>query len=201
MKKTYYNDYEISTDFYLKGRTRHHFGKTALEAFLGNEYILYPLIDPDIIKVKYDIHPNSNNDLIAYIFVRLSHNLLFLPFNNNRTICKESILKAEKLNKKFGKYKIKNDYNEKFYIDIERNSPISSATPQKGKRNINIKDYLQDYFNNSKFIKNINKVYNNKIYLKAKQDIDIISLIAVEKILEDLSFNDSEKFFIKHFLE
>jgi hypothetical protein len=46
--KTYYNDYEIAADFYWKGRTRHHYGKAALESFLSNIYILHPLIDPDI---------------------------------------------------------------------------------------------------------------------------------------------------------
>lgn len=93
MKKTYNNEYEISTDFNLKGRAKHHFGKTALEVFLGNEYILSPLIDPDIIQIKYDIHPKSKHDLIAYIYVRFAHNLINFPFNFNREINKESISK------------------------------------------------------------------------------------------------------------
>ena len=84
MKKTYYNHYELSTDFYLKGRTRHHFGKTALEVFLGNEYILYPLMDPDIIQVKYNNSPKTRNELIAYIYVRLAPKLIYLPFDKKK---------------------------------------------------------------------------------------------------------------------
>lgn len=197
-KKTYYNDYELSTDLYLKGRTRHHFGKTVLEAFLVNEYILCPLIDPDIIQLKYDINANSSDDLIAYILVRLAHNLLFFPFTTNRKIRKKSILNAKILNKKFGKYKIKNDFYEKFYIDIKRISPISPQSSSKINRNIKIKGYLIDYFNNPNFINNVNQIYDNSIYFRAKKgllDIKIISLIAVEKILKDLSFNYSKKKF------
>ena len=122
-KKTYYNDFEITTDFYLKGRTRHHFGKTAVEAFLGNEYILNPLIDPDILKVKYEINPESNHDLITYIYVRLRRDLIYFPFNSyvsNRQIKNKTISKADKLNKIFGIYKIKSNYNNNFYIDIKR---------------------------------------------------------------------------------
>jgi hypothetical protein len=191
MKKTYYNDYEVSTDFYLKGRTRHHFGKTALEVFLGNEYILYPLIDPDIMQVKYDLNPESINDLIAYIYVRLVHNLIYLPFSGNREISKESISKAEKLNKKFGKYIIKSDYNQNFYIDINRKWPIHPASPAK--ENHNITEYLKYYFNSSKLIKIINKVYDKNIYYKAKKskkNYREISLYAVAKILEDLSMKN-----------
>ena len=189
-KKTYYNDYEITTDFYLKGRTRHHFGKTALEVFLGNEYILYPLIDPDIIQIKYDINPKSNNDIIAYIYVRLAHNLIYLPFSGNRELSKESISKAEKLNKEFRIYKPKSDYNENFYIDIKRKSPVFSVYDYEEIQNVT--EYLKDYFNSSKLIEIFNKFYDESIYYKAVKSKKIYrqnSIFAVAKILEDLYFN------------
>lgn len=192
-KKIYYNEYEISTDFYLKGRTRHHFGKTAVEAFLGNEYILSPLLDPDIIKVKYDINPESNNDLITYIYARLSRDLLYFPFNSyisNRQIKKESISKADKLNKRFGVYKIKSNYNNNFYIDIKRKLPI--ILKYDSYINNNIKEYLKRYFNNSKFNNSFNKVYDSNIYYKVNKTDSIFhqnSLFAVVKVIEDLSSN------------
>lgn len=191
-KKAYYNDYEISTDFYLKGGTRHHFGKTALEEFLGNNYVIYPLIDPDIIRVKYDINPKSNYELISYIYVRLAPNLLLFPFSRNRTISDESILKAKKLNTKFGKYKIKNDYNEQFFIDRKRIFPVSSPLQSKLDNNINVKQYLQAYLKNANFINNINKVYDKNICNVAKKYKSIIGLIAVGKILKDLTFYDNK---------
>ena len=55
-KKTYFNDYELSADFYSKGRTRHHFGKSSVVGFLSNSYSLQPLIDPDIKQIKYDMN-------------------------------------------------------------------------------------------------------------------------------------------------
>ena len=190
MKKTYYNDYEITTDFYLKGRSRHHFGKTALEVFLGNEYILCPLIDPDIIQIKYDINPKSFNDIIAYIYVRLAHKLIDIPFSENKELSKESIAKAEKLNKQFGIYKSKSDYNENFYIDIKRKSPVYSVYEFEEIENVT--EYLKYYFNSSKHFEIFNKFYDKSIYYKAIKSKKIyrqISIFAVAKILEDLCFN------------
>ena len=79
-KKKYNNDYEITEDFYYKGEIRHHYGKAALELFLVNQYMLHPLIDPDIHKIKLDINKNSAHDLVAYIYVRFAHDLAFIPF-------------------------------------------------------------------------------------------------------------------------
>ena len=67
--KTYNNDFEISTDFYTKGRTRNHYGKAALEGFLANIYSLQPMIDLELQKLKYEISGEVNHDLIAYIYI------------------------------------------------------------------------------------------------------------------------------------
>lgn len=96
--KTYYNDYEISADLYWKGRVRNHYGKAALESFLSNKFMLHPLIDPDIKQIKYDINGKSSHDLIAYLFVRFAHDLIYFPFEGKRELNNESIKKAEKLN-------------------------------------------------------------------------------------------------------
>ena len=192
-KKTYYNDNEISVDFYFRGRARHHFGKGALEQFLINIYSLQPLIDPDIKQIKLDSIEKSYHDLIAYIYIRFSHELLNFPFEGKRMLNQESVKKAEKLNKKFGPYKMKSDYNANFYIDIKRKSPVSSS-----KVNKNYEEYLRELFKSSKFIQIINQLYDKNIYNWAKKYSKKSNyhplrhgygLFAIVKTLEDLSLN------------
>ena len=192
-QKTYYNEYELSADLYWKGRTRNHHGKAALEYFLVNHYILQPMIDPDIKQIKYDINEKSSHDLIAYILVRFSHDLIYFPFEGKRELNQESIKKAEKLNKKFGPYKIKSNYNENFYIDIKRNCPVSPS-----KESSNVEEYLRKLFRSPKFIKFINQIYDNNVYNWAKTYSKKTkfyplkhgySLFALAKTLEDISIN------------
>ena len=190
--KVYNNDYEITADFYYKGRLRHHFGKAALESFLVNVYKLHPLIDSDIKQIKFDINEKSYNDLIEYIFVRFGHDLINIPFQGKRKLNKESIKKAEKLNKKLPPYKIKSNYNKFFYFDIERNY---QAPPSKDN---NAEEYLRKLFKSPKFINIINQIYDNKVYNWAKNYSKITKffplthgygLYAVAKTLEDISLN------------
>jgi hypothetical protein len=190
--KVFNNDYEITADFYFKGRVRHHFGKAALESFLVNIYNLHPLIDPDIKKIKFDINEKSYHDLIAYIFVRFGHDLMYFPFQGKRELNKESIKKAEKLNKKLPPYKIKYSYNKNFYIDIERNYQAPSS------KDNNANEYLIKLFKSPKFINIINQIYDNNVYIWAKQYSKKSNyfpfrhwygLYAVAKTLKDLSLN------------
>jgi hypothetical protein len=191
-KKTYYNDYEILADLYLKGRTRNHHGKLALESFLINEYILQPIIDPDIKQIKYKINGKSSHDLIAYIYVRFSHDLINIPFEGKRELNQESIIKAEKLNQKKGPYKIKSNYNENFYIDTNRKCPVPPS------KDNNAKEYLKKLFNSPKFIKIINQIYNNNVFTWTKSYSEKTTfypsrnrygLFSVAKTLEDISIN------------
>ena len=98
---------------------------------------------------------------------------------------------AEKINKKNIPYKIKLDYNENFFIDNQRKSPVS---PSKNCPKPN--DYLKDIFLSKNFICNINKLYNNSIYNWAKNNYEnsnynplrhLNSLLAINIILGDLS--------------
>ena len=161
--KKYNNDYEITLDFYFKGLVRNHFGKASLESFLANIYLLHPLIDPDIKQIKYNFNEKSYHDLVAYLYVRFAHDLIYIPFQGKREINQESIKKAEKINTKLPPYKIKLNYNKNFYIDIERNY---QAHPSK---NNNVKEYLRKLFKSPKFINIINKIYDNNVYNWAKQ--------------------------------
>ena len=187
-KRTYCNDYEISADFYFKGRVRHHFGKACLEGFLVNSYLLQPLIDPDIKQIKYDINEKSFHDLIAYIYIRFAYNLINFPFEGKRELNPESIKKAEKLNKKFHPYKIKSNCNENFYIDIQRKCPVPPSNDSK-----NVQEYLRELLSSSKFIHIINKLYDNNVYNSSKYYSKNFrhgyGLFAIAKTLEDLSSN------------
>lgn len=157
--KTYYNDYEISSDFYTKGRSVHHDGKAALEAFISNIYMIQPMIDSDIKKIKFDMNCNSTHDLVAYVYTRFAKEIISFPFQGNRSLNLESIKKAERLNKLISPYKIKTDYNDNFYVDSKRKSPVSPTKNKKGSY-----QFLKKIFESSQFIKTINKIYNYKIY-------------------------------------
>jgi hypothetical protein len=150
-------------------------------------------MDPFIKKIKYDINGSLQHDLISYIYIRFAHNLIYFPFQGNRTINLESIRKAEILNKKFKKYEIKSNYNKNFYIDFERISPVKSSGNNK-----NPHEYLKEFLNSHKFIKIINSLYSDEVYNWANR-YSITSnfyplrhkygLLAIAITLENLSKN------------
>jgi hypothetical protein len=185
------NNYEISSELYSKGRTRNHYGKSALEGFLANIYSIQPMIDPELKKLKYEISEETTHDLIAYIYIRFGHNLINFPIQGKRILNLKSISKAEKINNFIPPYKKKEDYNENFFIDIRRKSPVIGVKKIK-----NPIDYFVELSNSSKFIKNINKIYNNSIYNWAIEYSKktnffpfrhIYGLLAISKMVEDLS--------------
>ena len=198
-KKTYYYKNEISSVLYSMGRCRNHFGKANIEHYLINSYSLEPLIDPDIRQIRFNFSENNQNDLIAYIYVRFAHDLIYFPFEGKRVLNSKSIKKAEELNKKLPPYLIKSDYNENFYIDLKRKSPIH---PSKDKNSV--EKYLRELFNSSQFKRKINSIYDNNVYDWAKEYSKKThfyplrhgyGLFAVVKTLDYLSIN--EKFFNK----
>lgn len=85
-QKLFRNNYDISAAFYQKGHSANHDGKAALEGFISNIYYIQPLIDPDIKKIKFDMNKNSTHDLIAYVFIRFAHNLIYFPLQGKRTL-------------------------------------------------------------------------------------------------------------------
>ena len=161
-KWNFNNDYEISTLLYLRGRYRNHFGKLSLENYISNIYCLTPLIDPDILRIKYGINEKTQHDLVSYIYVRFAHELIYFPFQSNRTLNPESIKKAEILNKNKSTYEKKYDYNYNFYIDKFRKSPVKAAVPDHKENNIN--KYLEKMFRSPRFVQIINKIYDNVIH-------------------------------------
>lgn len=118
--------------------------------------------------------------------------MIYIPFEGKRELNKESINKAQKLNKKLGPYKIKSNYNENFYIDTKRKCPVPPS------KDNNAKDYLRKIFNSPKFINIINQLYNNNVFNWTKAYSEKTTfypsrnrygLFAVAKTLEDISKN------------
>ena len=174
-RKSYKNEFEITADLYYRGRTRSHFGTEAYENFIANKFNLQPLIDSDIKKIKFNIEDNNSHDLLAYLLVR------FAPYL---------------INKKFTLYEKKYNINDNFYIDKKRNYSFPSSN--KLKYNGDIQQYLMEIINSKKIYNYIHNIYNNSVY---KWSIDYInrtkyfpfrhiySLLAITKILEDISIN------------
>jgi hypothetical protein len=186
--KKYKNDYEITADLYAKGCMRNHCSKISVYNFLFNIYTFCPLLDPDIKKIKYDMNEKSQ-DLVAYIYIRFARTLINFPFQGNRTLDISSVQKAENLNKKLPKYKIKSHYNKNFYIDLERKSPVV----YKEKNQINVNECLKQLYNSPKFINSFNKIYNADFYYSANDYLKKLnisnngySFFAISKILNDL---------------
>lgn len=168
-KERKYNDnYELSIDLFLKGEGTNHFGKACVESFISNLYKLEPLADPDIKKLKIsNNNERAYNDLIAYIYTRFCGELINVPFDSKRILNNDSIKMAKRMNNKNLPYKIKSDYNENFYIDDTRESPIYPSVNESKYNN-----YLQKIYLSKHFISNINKIYNNNVYNWAKNHME-----------------------------
>ena len=193
-ERDYKNDFEFSSSLYSKSNGKNHFGKLALERFMANTYTLQPLMDPDINMINFTIKDNHSHDLIAYIYVRFAHELIYFPFQSKKFLDPESIKKAERLNKNFKSYNIKSDYNNNFYIDQERRSPVHSS-----KNNKNVFQYLNELLKSPRYIFLLNKIYDNSIYNWANGYINKTnyfplshhySLLAIAITIENLLLNE-----------
>ena len=163
-ERNFNSDYEIANTLYSKILGRNHFGKSALESFMANIYFIRPLLDPEIRKIKFEINGNEAHDLIAYIFIRYSPELIDFPFQGNRTLNSKSIKKAKTLKKNFSPYNTKYDYNDNFYIDRKRTSPVSNRIDNK-----NIIESMRKFFESNRYYNIVNEIYDINIYNFAKE--------------------------------
>ena len=192
-ENTLYNEYEISSIFNAKFN-QNHFGKKTVEGYMANLYFLQPLIDPDLCKIKYNISDEASHDLIAYIYVRFAHDLIYFPFQGNRILNPESIKKAEKLNKILQTYKIKTDYNQDYYLDNQKTSPVPQTKNYKFSE-----EYLGKLFSSQYFIEIIKNAYDYNVYNWTKESSQksnffsfrhVYGLLAVAMTFENLSLNE-----------
>ena len=192
--KKYSNKYEISSDLFFKGGTKNHFGRLIIEGFIANIYLVSPLMDPEIKKIKFNIQKYCSYDLISYIYARFAPDLINFPIQGKRTINYQSIKNAQKLNQKQKKYKIKSNLNRNFFIDFKRSTPVNQSHNNK-----TAFKYLRDLFKTTKFIENIKKLYNNNVlewaekYSKNSNFLPLRhynGLLAIAITLDYLSLNE-----------
>ena len=196
-QREFTNDYEISSSLYDKCIGKYHFGKLSLERFTANIFTIQPLMDPDIKKIRFKISSESTHDLIAFIYVRFAHDLIYFPFQGKRILNLKSIKKAENLNKRYKQFFAESGYNKNFYIDNERKSPVP---PSKYENNAN--EFLKELFKSSQYINILNKKYDKYVYNWANIYSNIsdyyplrhhYALLAIAVTLENIGLN--KKFF------
>ena len=187
------NNYELSYYLYNRGPLIYHFGRASLKGFLRNWYSLQPLLDPDLKRINYDKKGKSPHDLISYIYMRFSPELIEFPIEGKRKLNVDSIIKAKNLIKMLPPYKKKFDYNDKFYIDLKRKSPVPPYP-----KSINVEKYLQKLVVSHKFIHIIEKIYDKKVYKWAQNYMNNshhlpyrhnIGLLSIAKVLDYLYLN------------
>ena len=134
------------------------------------------------------------HDLIAYIYFRFAYDLLNIQIEGNRFLNPLSVKKAGILNKRNSRYEIKSDLNENFYIDIERKGPVPASN-----FDINVENYLKDFFKSYKFYQDIKKYYINDIdefgkeYILKSESFSlnyINGFLAIYKTVECLALNE-----------
>ena len=189
-KNTSKNEYELAYTLHTEFLCKNHYGKAALKSFLRNWYSFEPLMDPDLKLLKYDIEDEFPHDLLAYIYIRFAPDLISFPFEGNRILNNKSIIKATKLNNELNPYKIMNDYNENFYIDLKRKLPVKEPNNVK-----NEEKYLKNLFKSKDFFTKINKIYDKNVlewaneYEKISKHFPLrqnFALLAIAKVLEYL---------------
>ena len=163
-ERIFNNDYEIAHSLYSKIVERNHFGKAALQLFMKNMYLIQPLMDPEIRKIKFEMNGNTTHDLIAYIYLKYAPDLIGFPFQGNRTLNSESVKKAQILKKKFSSSTRKYDYNRAFFIDKNRTSPDKHINYTKS-----VEENLRKFFESNKYFEIVNEIYDNNIYNFAKE--------------------------------
>ena len=105
----------ISSMLYRQIRCRNHFGRSALHDFLTNCFVLTPLCDPDLYKLRLRTFDcDDQNLLMALIYIRYCPELLEFPFDNDRCIRQETIDKANSINDRYP-YEKRGIPNSNFY--------------------------------------------------------------------------------------
>ena len=190
-KKKFNNTFEIASELYSKSIGRNHFGKSASQSFIANIYNIQPLMDPELKKIKFEISQRTSHDLISYLYIRLSRELIKFPFQGNRILNIKSIIKALKLNRDFKPYIVKTDYNKNFFIDNKRKSPVIGSSNKD-----EVLEYLTKLFKSTKYVNTIKKLYDDNVYNWANKfmnETDFFplsqrySLLAIGKALNSLS--------------
>ena len=96
------DDEDLVPVFYKEARCRNHFGRNAVEAYLSNSILLYPLLDPMLNKLRLsNTECGDKNLLITLIFLRYAPELLEFKFDSGKAIDEKTIHLAVNIIKKY----------------------------------------------------------------------------------------------------
>ena len=90
------DDTELMHNYYQNTRLRSHFGKNTVENFLGNSININPLMDRELQKIH-----TGDDTLLCVIYKRYLSQLDGMKFDSGRSLDKDCIVRAEKINAKF----------------------------------------------------------------------------------------------------
>ena len=145
---------------YNEVRSRHHFGKAAVESMFSNWYTLTPLIDLDLRKLDLDIEDCEDKKLlIALIYSRYCPELLDFGFEGGREISNDTIDYAKRINEKYP-FKPRN-YE---FISGPEITPAQTEVPQQGIALESVEDYLKGIFYSNSFEKEYKKYFSEISY-------------------------------------
>lgn len=158
-----------------------HFGRGSVENYLVNTFNLSPLLDPDVHKLQLsDEECDDKNLLISIIFSRYVPKLLNFKFDKGRSINKETIEYAFKLNEKYPyKQNNQNPINSKPDISNEGGSfdsvPVIVGKPNK---------FIVEVFLSDKFRSIFEFIYSKELYL------------SIVELMKKLNFNTTEDIYV-----
>lgn len=177
-------------------RVRHHFGKSIVEHFLVNEYILTPFIDLNLQKLKINSEKcDDNNLLIGLIYLRYCPKLLDFKFEGGRYISDEVIKYAKEINKKYPF--VKKEYEFISGPEIKNIKTDKIYSKDNEKENFSV-EYLKNVFYTSKFKNAFTKLYPIDFYYEIVDIIEnhnyhpllhLFSAMAIIKINDDINSN------------
>lgn len=161
------NSKNLPAIHYNEVRSRHHFGKAAVESFLSNTITLTPLLDPELYKINFNIEScEDSNLLFALIYTRYCPELLNFRIEGNREIDESTIEFAKKINEKF-------PFNPRNYEFIS--GPSTNKTLQKDLSNLtkdDLEEKFKSIFYSNLFETEFNKIFSTLSYNKISEYIE-----------------------------
>ncbi|MCR5344074.1 MAG: hypothetical protein K6E70_12020 [Butyrivibrio sp.] len=148
---------------YRETRNRVHFGKSIWDAYLGREYRVSPLLDPDFQKIALSADGCEDDDLLmAVIFIRFGKGIIDFPVQGGRSIDAETIEFAKKINEKY----------PFSYSEIAKSVGVSAEINNGSKYRRNnqaltkkqVEDKIENIFYSEEIRKFICKAYGRSIY-------------------------------------
>ena len=157
----------ISAAYYKQTRLRNHFGKLTVEHFLHNNFILSPLIDSDIYKLK-TFTDECKDDLLlmTVILTRYCPELLEFKVEGGREYDSQTIEYARKINE-MHPYVMK-EYERLGKVESEMEK-VNDDTPELGWGDFN--GYLRRAFKSDYFRLEFEKHFHPNLYDKISKSI------------------------------